>query len=262
MLGSSLVGYSNGLAGPFWFAAGCSPMIVFFALLGISCKRKIPEAHTLLEIIRIRYGGAAHLVWMFLCLVNNIIACANMLLGASAAITAMTGMNVIAATFLLPVGVALYTFVGGIKATFLTDYMHTTIILIILCFFSVKAWTLPEIGSIGNLYDLVKNATEQHPITGNHNGTYLTMTSKNGILFGILHLLANFGLVIMDTSFFIKAFSASPRAVVPGYVIGGIAYFAIPWAIGTLASSVVIGLESNPVFPTYPRVSLLLMKFL
>lgn len=31
-------------------------MIVFFALLGISCKLKIPEAHTLLEIVRIRYG--------------------------------------------------------------------------------------------------------------------------------------------------------------------------------------------------------------
>ena len=28
-----------------------------------------------------------------------------------------TGMHVIAATFLLPVGVSLYTFVGGIKAT-------------------------------------------------------------------------------------------------------------------------------------------------
>ena len=56
MLGSTLVGYLFGIAGPFWFAAGCSPMIVFFALLGISCKLKIPEAHTLLEIVRIRYG--------------------------------------------------------------------------------------------------------------------------------------------------------------------------------------------------------------
>jgi len=59
MLGSSLVGYNYGVAGPFWFAAGCSPMIVFFAVLGISCKRKIPEAHTLLEIVRIRYGKLA-----------------------------------------------------------------------------------------------------------------------------------------------------------------------------------------------------------
>lgn len=71
---------------------------------------------------------------MGLCLINNIIAVANMLLGASAAITALyvhsarplcaelitenrTGIHIIAATFLLPVGVVLYTFVGGIKAT-------------------------------------------------------------------------------------------------------------------------------------------------
>ncbi|GME48069.1 Urea active transporter [Neofusicoccum parvum] len=253
MLGSSLVGYQYGVSGPFWFAAGCSPMIVFFALLGISCKRKIPEAHTLLEIIRIRYGNVAHIVYMVLCLLNNLFACANMLLGASAVITSMTGMHVIAATFLLPVGVALYTFVGGIKATFLTDYLHTFIILIILCFFSVKAFTVDEIGSLSNLFEIFQQAGLRHPVSENHDGSYLTMTSKGGIMFGIIHICANFGLVIMDTSFFIKAFAASPSAVVPGYVIGGIAYFAIPWAVGTLASSVVLGLENNPIFPTFPR---------
>ena len=59
----------------------------------------------------------------------------------------------------------------------------------------------------------------------------------------------------MDTSFFVKAFAASPAAVVPGYVIGGIAYFAVPWCLGTLMSSIAVGLENQPVFPTYPRVS-------
>lgn len=54
---------------------------------------------------------------MGLCLINNIIAVANMLLGASAAITALTGMHIIAATFLLPTGVLVYTWTGGIKAT-------------------------------------------------------------------------------------------------------------------------------------------------
>jgi Na+/proline symporter len=64
-------------------------MIVFFSLLGIACKMRIPEAHTLLEIVRIRYGTTGHVVWIVLCLINNIIAVANMLLGASAAITAL-----------------------------------------------------------------------------------------------------------------------------------------------------------------------------
>ncbi|KAI9737742.1 MAG: hypothetical protein M1834_009110 [Cirrosporium novae-zelandiae] len=253
MLGSSLVGYNYGVSGPFWFAAGCSPMIVFFALLGISCKRKIPEAHTLLEIVRIRYGTTAHFVWMFLCLLNNLFACANMILGASAVITSMTGMHIVASTFLLPLGVGLYTFVGGIKATFLTDYFHTCVILIICCYFTIKAFTFSEIESVGHLFELLQAASIRHPISGNENGSYLTMTSKGGILFGILHICANFGLVIMDTSFFIKAFAASPAAVVPGYVIGGVAYFAIPWGLGTLMSSVALGLENNPVFPTYPR---------
>ncbi|KAJ5138301.1 uncharacterized protein N7515_003149 [Penicillium bovifimosum] len=253
LLGSSFVGYDYGIAGPFWFAAGCSPMIVFFALLGISCKRKIPEAHTSLEVVRIRYGHVAHIVFMILCLVNNIFACANMLLGAAAVITAVTGMHIIAATFLLPVGVTVYTFVGGIKATFLTDYFHTAIIMIIACYFSVKAFSTPQIGSVGELFELLQAAATRHPVSGNQSGTYLTMTSKSAILFGILHTLGNFGLVIMDTSYFIKAFSASPAAVVPGYTIGGIAYFAIPWALGTVMSSVALGLENQPNFPTFPR---------
>ncbi|KAE8155149.1 Sodium:solute symporter family-domain-containing protein [Aspergillus avenaceus] len=253
ILGSSFVGYDYGVAGPFWFAAGCSPMIVFFALLGISCKRKIPEAHTSLEVVRIRYGRTAHAVFMTLCLVNNIFACANMLLGAAAVISAVTGMHVIAATFLLPVGVTVYTFVGGIKATFLTDYFHTAIILIIVCYFSIKAFTIDEVGSIGRLYDLVQAAAQRHPVSGNQDGAYLTMTSKRAMLFGILHICSNFGLVIMDTSYFIKAFSAAPSSVVPGYTIGGVAYFAIPWALGTIMSSVAVGLENTPLFPTYPR---------
>lgn len=62
----------------------------------------------------------------------------------------------------------------------------------------------------------------------------------------------------MDTSYFIKAFSASPSSVVPGYTIGGIAYFGIPWALGTVMSSLAVGLENNPVFPTYPRVCITL----
>jgi urea-proton symporter len=56
----------------------------------------------------------------------------------------------------------------------------------------------------------------------------------------------------MDTGFFTKAFSAAPQAVVPGYITGGIAYFAIPWCLGTLMSLSALGLEAaqSPRFPT------------
>lgn len=59
----------------------------------------------------------------------------------------------------------------------------------------------------------------------------------------------------MDTGFFTKAFSAAPEAVVPGYIVGGIAYFAIPWCLGTIMSLTAVGLETvpSPRFPTYPN---------
>ena len=86
-------------------------------------------------------------------------------------------MHVIAATFLLPVGVIMYTFVGGIKATFLTDYFHTFVITIIICFFTVKAFVTEEISSPAHLYELVVAAGKAHPVDGNHDGSYLTMAS-------------------------------------------------------------------------------------
>jgi urea-proton symporter len=57
----------------------------------------------------------------------------------------------------------------------------------------------------------------------------------------------------MDTGFFAKAFSAAPQAVVPGYIVGGIAYFAIPWCLGTLMSFSALGLEDTSRFPTFPN---------
>lgn len=50
------------------------------------------------------------------------IVTAMLLLGGSAVVNYLTGMNTIAACFLLPVGVVVYTLFGGIKATFMSDY--------------------------------------------------------------------------------------------------------------------------------------------
>jgi hypothetical protein len=56
LLSCVFVTYSYGISGAFWYGAGCSTIIVFFGYLGVVCKSRIPEAHTILEVIRIRYG--------------------------------------------------------------------------------------------------------------------------------------------------------------------------------------------------------------
>ncbi|KAH6679202.1 putative urea active transporter [Halenospora varia] len=247
-------GYLYGIAAPFWYAAGCTIQIALMTVLAIHAKVKIPNGHTVLEIVKLRYGTEAHAVFIFLCLVTNILAVTSMILGAAGVITALTGMHVVASTFLLPLGVVIYTVAGGLKATFLTDYVHTTVVMVLLCWLTVRTFNNPAINGVGSLYDVLVKRDETRTISGNYLGSALSFKSKGAIIFGLVHSFGDFALVIMDTSFWQKGFAADTGAAMPGYMLGGIAYFAVPWAVGTTAGLAAIGLETSSIFPTYPRL--------
>ncbi|KAL3481699.1 Sodium:solute symporter family-domain-containing protein [Aspergillus californicus] len=258
LLGATLLTYNYGLALGVWWGASASTMISLMAYLAIQAKRRAPNAHTLLEIIKVRYGKSAHQLWIFLCLLNNTFVFTSMVVGSSTTVSALTGMDVIASSYLLPLGVAVYTYFGGLKATFLTDYVHTFIIMIIICWFTIKVITVNEIGSIAALYDAVVVAGKEKPVTGNYEGSYLTMRSEQCLYFGILHVIGNVGAVIMDTGFWQKGFwqkgfSADFAAAVPGYVLGGAASFSVPWAFGTIVGLAALALEKTSAWPTSPN---------
>jgi Na+/proline symporter len=98
------VAYTYGVAGPFWYAAGATVQILVFSILACKVKQNAPRCHTYLEIINARYGRIAHWVFMVFAFITNILVGSQLLLGGSAVVTALTGMNVYAAIFLIPVG--------------------------------------------------------------------------------------------------------------------------------------------------------------
>lgn len=116
-------GYLYGVSGPFWYAAGASVQILLFAVAAVELKRKAPNAHTFLEVVRHRYGFGGHITLVCYCLFYQVVQAMNLLVGASTLFANVTGMNRDAACFLLPIGVVIYTLAGGIKATFLTDWV-------------------------------------------------------------------------------------------------------------------------------------------
>lgn len=228
--------------------------IILFATLAIELKRRAPNAHTFLEVIRARYGVVTHCVFIVFGLMTNILVTAMLLTGGSAVVTSLTGVPTAAACFLLPVGVVLYTMFGGIKATFLTDYAHTVVILVILLTFAFTAYaTSSVLGSPGKVYDLLVQAAKDHPVKGNADGSYLTMKSKEGAVFFVINIVGNFGTVFCDNGYYNKAIAASPVHALPGYIMGGLSWFAIPWLAATTMGLSALALEGNPVFPTYPN---------
>jgi Na+/proline symporter len=227
-LQSSAVAYNYGVSGPFWYASGATVQVILFATLAIELKRKAPNAHTFLEAIRARYGGITHCVFIVFGLMTNILVTAMLLTGGSAVIKDLTGMNPVAACFLLPVGVVAYTMFGGIKATFITDWVHTVVILIIIFLFAFTAYSTNEIlGSPSAVYDALLAASARHPVDGNAEGSYLTMKSREGGIFFVINLVGNFGTVYLDNGYWNKAIAASPVHALPGYIMGGLTWFAV-----------------------------------
>lgn len=194
LLQSSAVAYKYGVSGPFWYASGATVQVILFATLAIELKRRAPNAHTMMEVVRARYGAATHGVFIVFGLMTNVLVTAMLLTGGSAVVTSLTGISTAAACFLLPVGVVLYTMFGGIKATFLTDYAHTVVILIIIFIFAFTAYATNEtLGSPSKVYDLLVQAAAEHPVDGNAGGSYLTMRSVEGAIFFVINIVGNFG---------------------------------------------------------------------
>lgn len=249
LLQSSTVAYQYGISGPFWYAAGASIQVLLFGILAIELKRKAPNAHTFLEIIRARYGEGAHRVFLVFALMTNMIVTAMLLLGGAAVVNGLTGMDISLAAFLIPIGVMIYTLVGGLKATFVADYMHTIIIfIVILTFVATVYFISPVTGGIEGMFEKLTEAAALNPVEGNAMGAYLTMASLGGLIFGIINIVGNFGTVFVDQAYWQRAIAAQPTSTVKGFLLGGACWFAIPFTLATTMglTAVALGVDLTP----------------
>ncbi|KAJ7035211.1 urea transporter [Mycena alexandri] len=247
LLQSSAVAYKYGISGPWWYGAGATIQVLLFAMIAAKLKLNAPYAHTWLEIVGVRWGRTAHLVFMFFGFATNIIVSSMLVLGGSATVTDLTGMSTIAACFLIPLGVSIYVVVGGMRSTLLCDYTHTTVLFAIILVFVFTVYaTSPKIGSPGRMYELLTNASTAAPVPGNAHGSYITMRSKNGLIFGVINIIGNFATVFQDQAYFQRAIASRPSSTVKAYLLGGLAWFAIPFTLATTLGLAAVALRGDP----------------
>ena len=253
LLQSSTVAYLYGISGPFWYASGATIQVLLFGILAIELKRKAPNAHTFLEIIRARFGNGTHKIFLGFALTCNMIVTGMLLLGGAAVVNGLTGMDITLAAFLIPVGVMIYTLVGGLKATFVADYMHTVIIFtVILTFVSMVFFISPITGGIEGMFDKLAEAAVLKPVLlptfvegtpGNAMGAYLTMASAGGLIFGVINIVGNFGTVFVDQAYWQRAIAAQPSSTVRGFLLGGMCWFSIPFTLATTMGLTAVALQ-------------------
>ena len=130
----------------------------------------------------------------------NILVTSMLLTGGAAVVEFLTGAPTPATVFLFPIGVVLYTLYGGIKATFITDYINTLVFLIVIFSFAFTAYATDEVlGSPGKIWDILTDLATRRPLEGNAGGSYLTMQSHGGGVFFVINLIGNVSRVLQPS---------------------------------------------------------------
>lgn len=190
---------------------------------------------------------------MFAALVANFVVGSEILIGGAGVIAGMTGISQYAAIWLLPLVVVAYVLTGGLRATFVADYLHCCILFTCLLVLVLSTYTLGHaIGSPGKLYDLLLDASEASPAIGNGHGSYLSFKSEGGMYYAITAATSFFGLSFCDQSYWQRSIAARPAGTSKAFIFAGCFFFTVAFGIGSSMGLAARALETDPSFPTYP----------
>ena len=194
----------------------------------------LPLLTHLQSFCTLRLGKFGHKIFLLFALLANSIVMAMLVLGGAVALNALTGIDIAIACFIIPLSIMMYTYFGGLKATFFADYLNTSFIFIVILILVVGIYFFnPHIGGITGLFEGLQLASTLNPVEGNSGGSFLTLASIGALIFGIINIIGNFGTVFVDQAFWQRAIAARPKSLIKGFFIGGLAWFAIPFALAT-----------------------------
>ena len=105
----------------------------------------------------------------------------------------------------------MYTYFGGLKATFFADYLNTSLIFIVILILVTSIYFYnPNIGGITGLFEDLQLASTINPVEGNSGGSFLTLASVGALIFGIINIIGNFGTVFVDQAFLAESNCLTP----------------------------------------------------
>lgn len=243
--------YNIGFSGGYWYAIGGLLQVSVFSIISSKIKKNANLITTFPEMAYLRFKStAAHLSFLWCGLVCNAIVSSCILLGGAAVVNGITGVNLYAALFLIPFGVAVYVSFGGLRATFISDATHTCILIVFIIVFVFEVYTNGDkIGSPQKMWELLESLP---PVEDNYKGSYLTFRSKQGAIFAVISVVTGFGLVVNDQAYLSRAVASDPKTTSAAYFFGAGAWFVIPFGI---SASLGLAARACANFPDFPELS-------
>ncbi|MFT4304697.1 MAG: sodium:solute symporter family transporter [Candidatus Woesearchaeota archaeon] len=218
--------YTEGLIGLFWFVVPNVLCLIIFAYFARKLRDLIPKGFTLSGYIREKFSKRVQI--MYLIELGGLAICsfAVQLLAGGLVVTAITGIPFTTVTIFLASVALIYSFIGGLKASIITDYLQMIII------FSVGLVAIPWI--------LIKSGGTNVLISGlgGINNLSTNLLSSDGI-----NIFLNFGLATTigllagpfgDQSFWQRTFAIKKKDVKGAFIWGALIFAVVPLMMSIL----------------------------
>ncbi|KAE8227929.1 hypothetical protein CF326_g7158 [Tilletia indica] len=136
---------------------------------------------------------------------------------------------------------------GSTRAPLIADYLHTSILISLILCFALTVYSSAEIiGSPSKLYELLQKVPA---IPGNAGGSLLTMRSREGLVFGVVNIIGNFGTVFLDQSYHQRGIASATKIATTSFIIGGLDWSPVPLLMASF-----LGTAIQPL-PTLPPIA-------
>ncbi|MFD1068018.1 sodium:solute symporter family protein [Oceanobacillus locisalsi] len=232
------LGFTVGFSGYFKFALVAYIFSLLLVLLFAKPLRR-QKLFTLAELFTVRFGGRAGMVPSIIsAFVYSVPTIGLQLVGMSTVFNITLGWELNTGLFVSTILILLFTILGGLPATIITDAVQSIIIIIGLVILTVSV--LAHVGGIGDLFS-------------NTSFTYLSPISPDGLTDTLLYALSVGPFYLVWQSTWQRIFAAKDErtaltAGITGHVIvAAISFF--PFLIGVAARQFVdLNMEQDLVF--------------
>jgi len=195
--------------------------LLLFAPLAKRIRSLLPEGYTSVEFFRLRYGRAAHVVFLIISLFYGLTWMVSMGIAGGILLEALAGIPYVYGMTVILTVCIIYTLIGGLFAVIGTDFIQSVIILASLVAVAVAVITYEPVPQVH------ESLTERRPELINVLVPAAIMAFFNNMLFG-------FGEIFHSNVWWSRAFAMRDGVGLKAYALAALLWLPIPIVAGFL----------------------------
>ena len=233
---AGLQAYTKGLAGAFWFIIPNILCFFLFAYVATALRKRFPNGFTMPEFVHNRYNSKkTHIAFLIIFFGYQLGAIVINSVAGGVLLNLLTGIDFGTATIGISATALIYSAIGGMRASVLTDVIQMFIVLGLALF--LVPWVITEAGGLMAVSGGF----------GGVSGEFGNMFDPNvAWAFGIPMTISLLAGPIGDQQFFQRAFSVKKEAIKKTFIFGGLIFGLIPIVLcllGFIAANPTFGIE-------------------